>query len=230
MSDYNFELDMDSYNSLSIILKQLEPNKDTLECGPAFGRATKYLKEQLNHNVWIVEKDMKAGTSASEFAEEALIGGEAGDLEKYHWVIFAEQKEKKFDYIIFADVLEHLFDPFSVLENAKQFLKENGSVWVCVPNIGYIGALVDLWNNDFEYRDTGIQDINHIRFFAYNSLVKYIKNLGYDISSEHHAINAFQYSEYAKENVNFPESLHDELAKRPYNNVYQFIFELKPSK
>jgi cyclopropane fatty-acyl-phospholipid synthase-like methyltransferase len=66
MSKYNFDLDMESNNSNSVILRNIKSNSSVLEIGCAHGRMTKYLKEQLNCEITIVEIDEEAGTEASK--------------------------------------------------------------------------------------------------------------------------------------------------------------------
>ena len=44
---YDFELDLNDDNSLGKIINQIEKNSIVLEFGPATGRMTKYLKEEL---------------------------------------------------------------------------------------------------------------------------------------------------------------------------------------
>ena len=46
---------------------------------------------------------------------------------------------KKFDSITILEVLEHVFDPLSILQSAKDFLSENGSLYMSTPNFNAIG-------------------------------------------------------------------------------------------
>ena len=52
---YDLELITDELNALSIMLKQIQTHSLILEFGPANGRMTKYLKEVLKCDVYIVE-------------------------------------------------------------------------------------------------------------------------------------------------------------------------------
>ena len=61
MSRYDFELDMEHENSLSIIIHMIKENSIVLEVGPANGRMTKYLCEKLNCRVDIIEMDLESG-------------------------------------------------------------------------------------------------------------------------------------------------------------------------
>ena len=60
MSKYDFEVDLDIRTSTGMILSKIKPNSIVLEFGCASGRMTKYLKNALNCQVYIVEYDNEA--------------------------------------------------------------------------------------------------------------------------------------------------------------------------
>ncbi len=81
-------------------------------------------------------------------------------------------KENYFDCIVFGDILEHLYDPWFVLKQYKKYLKENGYILASIPNIQYYKIVRKLiFKGEWEYKDYGILDIDHIRFFTYKSVV-----------------------------------------------------------
>jgi GT2 family glycosyltransferase/2-polyprenyl-3-methyl-5-hydroxy-6-metoxy-1,4-benzoquinol methylase len=227
MPNYDFALDMKTDNSNSLILRNIKPNSVVLEMGPAHGRMTKYLKEQLNCEVYIVEKDEEAGKVAAQYATDAIIGEEQGDLEKPWWS--ANLIDQKFDYIIFADVLEHLHDPKTVLENAKFLLKDTGSVLISIPNIAHNAVLIDLLQNKFEYREIGILDKTHLKFFTHNSLKTFVASAGFTVVQECNAINIVSNTEFENSYMQLPTHIGEYLMARPYGEVYQFVWELKRS-
>ena len=164
MNDYNIELDLSTRNSLSILISRIKPNSLILEFGPANGRMTKYLKEELNCKVYCVEIDEKAAEDASEYAEKIIIGS----AEDYLWL--KEFSNLKFDYIIYADVLEHLYSPEKVLNKSIKLLDEQGSILISVPNIAHNSIIMNLLIDDFTYSKEGLLDNTHIRFFTKNTL------------------------------------------------------------
>lgn len=222
MSKYNFDLDMSGDNSNSIILRQVGNNSRVLEFGPAHGRMTKYLKEQLNCKVTIIELDEEAGTEAKSYANRSFIG-ENGNIENYKWL----KIKTKFDYIIFADVLEHLYDPLKVLSSAKSLLKENGKILISIPNISHNSVLIDLLNNKFIYRSVGLLDNTHIRFFTRSSLEKLVESAGLTIDKINDASNAVEYTEFNNSYNDIPDSVAEFLRNKKDGNVYQFIWTLK---
>jgi len=73
-----------------------------------------------------------------------------------------------FDVIICADVLEHLADPWMMIEKITRWLKPSGQLVVSIPNIREIKTLWQiLFNGDFRYDPSGgIMDQTHLRFFC----------------------------------------------------------------
>jgi O-antigen biosynthesis protein len=225
MSKYDFKLDMKSDNSLSVILKNIKPGSTVLEVGPAHGRMTKYLKEELKCEVDIVEIDEEAGKVASEWCRNAFLGDQGNIESDYLWHHILH--ELQYDYVIFADVLEHLINPEKVLARSKSLLSENGSVWISIPNIAYNGVIIELMNDQFTYRDVGLLDNTHLRFFTMNSLDKMVKKCGFKISFEHNLQNKVSLSEFKDAYTKVPPQIASFLKFRQGGEVYQMIWELK---
>jgi SAM-dependent methyltransferase len=75
-----------------------------------------------------------------------------------------------FDALIFADVLEHLVDPWRVLREAALVLTDDGVVVASVPNVQNLDVLRRLLRGRWDYRERGILDIGHLRFFTLHSI------------------------------------------------------------
>jgi SAM-dependent methyltransferase len=71
-----------------------------------------------------------------------------------------------FDVVIFADVLEHLIDPWRVLREAAGLLTANGCVIASIPNVQHLDVLGGLVRGRWDYRDHGLLDRGHLRFFT----------------------------------------------------------------
>jgi 2-polyprenyl-3-methyl-5-hydroxy-6-metoxy-1,4-benzoquinol methylase len=83
------------------------------------------------------------------------------------------------DMILCLDVLEHLKDPWTVLQNLDCFLKKGGHWIISVPNVRNYRIVLDLlFNGNFEYKDAGIMDRTHLRFFTRQSLVEMVQATG----------------------------------------------------
>ena len=223
MSRYDFELDMEHENSLSIIIHMIKENSIVLEVGPANGRMTKYLCEKLNCRVDIIEMDLESGQEAAQYSRNAVLGQD-GDVQKFIWC--DKLKGCRYDYIIFADVLEHLNNPKEVLCKAKEFLNESGRVLLSVPNIAHNAILLNLMNNQFPYKKIGLLDDTHIHFFAYHDLKKMIKECGYYCIEEKATYCRPEETEFAISYEKIDQDGIKLICNKEYGNVYQFVFQI----
>lgn len=72
-----------------------------------------------------------------------------------------------FDCVVFNDVLEHMVDPWDVLRHTHSMLTPTASVIASIPNIRHVSVLAPLAiKGRWDYRDTGILDRTHLRFFT----------------------------------------------------------------
>lgn len=97
--------------------------------------------------------------------------------------------ENYFDAIVCNDVLEHLTDPYTVLEKFKSKLTPTGVVISSIPNIRFFRTFFDfVFRKNWDYTDNGIMDKTHYRFFTIKSIRKMYETLGYEII-RHEGIN-----------------------------------------
>jgi len=87
-----------------------------------------------------------------------------------------------FDLIILNDVIEHLQDPETILSGLKSRLTENGVILMSVPNFLFYGNVFEiLVLKDFKYKDFGILDRTHLRFYTRKSLIETLENNDFKI-------------------------------------------------
>lgn len=220
-SKYDFDLDLNNTNSLSLIIGQIKRGSAVLEFGPANGRMTRYLKEELGCRVYLVEIDEEAGKEAAKYGEDIVID----DAENYSW--YARYENLRFDYITFADVLEHLHDPEKLLKKAKSLLKQDGSILLSVPNLAHNSVAISLLNNEFEYTSTGLLDNTHIHFFTKNSLDHAIERCGLIVSKRFATYAPAGTTEIPVTNASVVGIDESYWKSRPLGEVYQYIYEAK---
>ncbi|MCH7492340.1 methyltransferase domain-containing protein [Patescibacteria group bacterium] len=97
------------------------------------------------------------------------------DINNFDFGLF---KKESFDIIIMADILEHLFNPDSVMQRLKPLLKESGHMVISIPNIANFKIRLKLLFGFFTYTETGILDRTHVHFFEKHSVKKFIKKNG----------------------------------------------------
>jgi 2-polyprenyl-3-methyl-5-hydroxy-6-metoxy-1,4-benzoquinol methylase len=90
-----------------------------------------------------------------------------------------------FDYVICGDILEHLKDPYRVVERISTWLKPGGSLLACVPNVRNFRVLRNLiFRGEWNYVSSGILDRTHLRFFTRSSCRRMLADVGLDVYHE----------------------------------------------
>ena len=85
-----------------------------------------------------------------------------------------------FDCLIMADILEHLVDPWKALEEYRLTLRDGGCLIVSLPNIRFVGAVIPLvCAGQWEYREDGVLDRTHLRFFTKDSAIALVRGAGF---------------------------------------------------
>jgi predicted TPR repeat methyltransferase len=85
------------------------------------------------------------------------------------------------DAIVLADVLEHLRDAPALLRVVRESLAPDGHIFISVPNIANITVRLGLLFGVFEYRDRGILDNTHLRFYTLRTIRREIESAGFRI-------------------------------------------------
>ena len=89
------------------------------------------------------------------------------------------------DVIVLADVLEHLRAPARALALVRASLRDDGHLFLSVPNIANITVRLGLLFGIFEYRDRGILDHTHLRFYTMRTIRREVENAGFRIVAVH---------------------------------------------
>jgi predicted TPR repeat methyltransferase len=85
------------------------------------------------------------------------------------------------DAIVAADVIEHLRDAPKLLQLIRGALATNGKLFLSVPNIANITVRLGLLFGVFEYRDRGILDNTHLRFYTLRTIRREIEAAGFRV-------------------------------------------------
>jgi 2-polyprenyl-3-methyl-5-hydroxy-6-metoxy-1,4-benzoquinol methylase len=146
----------------SDILKSIPyESRKILDIGCSTGELGNRLKQQRDAHVTGIELSADLASEAQTKLDRVIID----DIEKISLNDYFPPKY--FDCIIFGDVLEHLRDPWTVLRNATHVLRDDGVVVASIPNIRHYTTVMNLILKAYwPYRDRGIHDKNHLRFFT----------------------------------------------------------------
>jgi len=108
-----------------------------------------------------VELDEAAAAEAERHCDRVWRGDvEAGAFD-------ADIKPGSLDVVLCLDVLEHLADPWAMVKRLSPLLAPGGRLIVSIPNIRNWKFIWRLFaKGDFHYRDAGLLDRTHLRFFV----------------------------------------------------------------
>jgi O-antigen biosynthesis protein len=209
------EFQDDPASTHSKIVSLVPPATRVLEFGCATGYMSEVLKERLGCTVVGIEIDRDAAALAERHAERVIVG----DAEKIDYA--AELAGEEFDVVLFADVLEHLKEPADVLRRVGPFVAENGVVVASIPNIAHASVRLALLGGEFRYREWGLLDDTHLRFFTRASIQDLFEETGYVIT--HWLRQRLDVGETEIQVPQVPKAVREWLASDPEATTYQFV-------
>ena len=160
-----------SHRILMQLIRKFAPKGGTLiDHGAAGG--------ELGHSI----RDHFDRTVGFEYQVDCL-----GDLkERFDEVVICDLEKLKglpaqSEAIVCGDVIEHLRDAPALLGLIRRSLKSDGYLFVSVPNIANITVRLGLLFGIFEYRDRGILDNTHLRFYTLRTIRRDVESAGFRI-------------------------------------------------
>lgn len=143
--------------------------RKALEIGCAEGGFRGHFPAECEY--WGVELSPEAAARARDALDKVI----TGSLEDA-----AEQlPDGYFDVIICNDVIEHVADGNGFIDLLKTKMNANGVLVGSIPNVRFQKNLAELLlKKDWEYKDEGILDRTHLRFFTEKSLRRFLEECG----------------------------------------------------
>lgn len=220
--NYEYEVDLDGDSAPSRVIRMVGNDKDVLEIGAGPGSITRHLKTTGNCKVVALEIDKDAIKRLEQYCEKVY----QADLNDPVWPSLLEGK--KFDVVVAADVLEHVYDPWWTLKAMKELLKEGGDIVLSLPHVGHSAVVACLLDEDFEYRDWGLLDRTHIRFFGLKNIQALINTAGLNIKEVQYVLVAPEDSEFSAKWKKLPANVKKTLSLFKHGNIYQIVVKVVP--
>ncbi|WP_298852215.1 class I SAM-dependent methyltransferase [uncultured Ruegeria sp.] len=223
---YEYDIDMNSDVAPARVLRMVKPGSKVLEIGAGPGSITRHLSGTLECDVVALEIDPSAIEKLKPFARSVY----PMDLNDAAWSDIVREKDGVFDYVIAADVLEHVYDPWSVLSGMKSLLNDNGSVILSLPHVGHAAIAGCLVDEDFEYRDWGLLDRTHVRFFGIKNVQHLLSSQGMSIEQAEFVVRSPEMTEFCHRWSRLPQDVQSALQRNRYSHVFQVVSRSVPKE
>ena len=219
---YLRNITQDERTSLSVLASLIPPQSRVLDLGCGSGALGQHLVQTKGCSVdGVTLNDAEAAHAAPYYSRIVVDNLETCDL----LTTFADQR---YDAIVCADVLEHLSRPERVLVACRELLTPNGQLLISVPNAGYCGLIAELMQGEFRYREEGLLDRTHLRFFTRQSLTRFLGEQRWAIDSLDTIQRELPESEFQVAFDNLPPAAARHLLGVPDALTYQFITVAHP--
>ncbi len=188
----------------NIISKFCKNSGKVLEIGASVGTFLQIFKER-GWECWGVEPSKSASVSEKKGIKVIKNYFEKASLPKNY-----------FDLIIMNHTLEHMEDPFLILNKIYKVLKKDGIVFIDVPNYGGLGS--KLLDKDWPY----LLPDEHLHQFTKKDLTELLKKEGFKVLHSESRSGIFEYADPLKE-------LFDSLfafKKRFFTELFTFPYAL----
>jgi len=191
-----------------------------LELGCAAGHVSAALKVREHHVVG-VEIDPVSAERARSVADSV----HTADLDRTP--LTQAVPERDFDVVLMGDVLEHLRDPLTVLTEARSMLNPTGFAVLSLPNVAFADVRAALLDGEWTYRDDGLLDATHLRFFTRRSMFELAERAGFVVTEMRRVIKAPGTSNVAPSAPVVSPLVRDLLALDPNASTFVFVAKLE---
>ncbi|MBN1656833.1 MAG: class I SAM-dependent methyltransferase [Anaerolineae bacterium] len=141
-----------------------------LDVGCAHGYLGRTIKEMRAAEIVGIEINVDQAEQARQFLDRVYVE----DIETF----LPPYPDEHFDCLIMADILEHLVDPWRVLQAYARYLAPAGIAVISVPNVRHYRVIGRLILGSWRYEESGILDSGHLRFFTLDTLLEMVEGAG----------------------------------------------------
>jgi 2-polyprenyl-3-methyl-5-hydroxy-6-metoxy-1,4-benzoquinol methylase len=216
---YDMPVDPDAENNThAYCVALVGHNKSVLELGCATGHVTKAMVDR-GCKVVGIELDAAAATVAEAWAERVV----AGDIDRGE--VWDQIDDESFDVVLCGDVLEHLRDPLGALRSAVRKLKPDGYVVTSLPNVAHGDVRMLLLGGSFRYREVGLLDRTHLRFFTLETIRELLRGAGLLVVDTKRVVVPLFGTELEVNREGIPQATVDGILSDPEAETYQFVMK-----
>lgn len=221
---YSRQLTDDEHSSLRTLADLVTPNSTVLDLGCGTGALGTWLTTHKNCTAdGLTLSDAEAEQARSHYRHVVVGNLETDDICEHFG-------HSTYDFIVCADVLEHLKDPARTLAACHRLLSPAGSLLVSVPNVAYAGLVAELMAGQFGYRDEGLLDKTHLRFFTRSTLLTFLAENRWEPAHVYPIGRDILDSEFKVSFEAMPPAVSRYLTSAPDAGTYQFVVSCTASQ
>jgi 2-polyprenyl-3-methyl-5-hydroxy-6-metoxy-1,4-benzoquinol methylase len=221
---YRFSFDPASDHAGAHILRLIGERRDVLEIGAGPGSIARPLVELNGCRMTALEIDPASVAILKSFCEHVV----QADLNDPGWA--KGLPRAGFDAVVIADVLEHLYDPWSTLRQARDLVNDEGCVVISIPYASHAGIIACLLTDNFRYGEWGLLDKTHIRFFSMKNIQDLFEGAGLAIVDVRFVIKRPAETEFADVWRALSDDQRAMLEIQPHANIYQIVAKTVPAE
>lgn len=143
-----------------------------LEFGCGEGSLGEALKRRQKCRVVGIEIDREAAAVARKRLDDVY----CGDVREIVSIL-----NDKFDWIVGGDIVEHLDEPWSFLNELRHIAAPGGHLLLSIPNVANASIINDLLHGRFDYVYMGMTCVGHLRFFTRRSIEEMLRIAGWSV-------------------------------------------------
>lgn len=222
--NYEYEVDTSSETAPANVVRMVGRDKRVLEIGCGPGSITKILAHQGGCQVTGLELDPEAIKIVRPYCVQVI----QADLNSSEWPSLLDGA-KRFDVVVAADVLEHLYDPWMALQRMVPLINSRGYLVISLPHVGHAAVMACLFNGDFEYRDWGLLDRTHIRFFGLKNIEDLFSQANLKIIEVRYVTKPPEETEFTAGWARLSPAIQDALMSCKHSEIYQVVVKAVPN-
>jgi 2-polyprenyl-3-methyl-5-hydroxy-6-metoxy-1,4-benzoquinol methylase len=146
--------------------------KSILEFGCGEAPLGEALKKRQKCRVVGIELDAEAAAVAAKRIDAVY----RGDVREIVSIM-----DEQFDWIIGGDIVEHLDEPWSFLDDLRNVARPGGHLLLSIPNLANASVVNDLLQGRFDYVYMGLTCVGHLRFFTRQTIADMLTIAGWTI-------------------------------------------------
>jgi 2-polyprenyl-3-methyl-5-hydroxy-6-metoxy-1,4-benzoquinol methylase len=159
-----------SHRILIELIRQSGARGRLLDLGPASGELCAAVRDRFEHRTCVEVDEGYLPDLEARFDETIIANLESLDT-----------LPRDYDAIVMADVLEHLHNQRRILAEVRKSIRPGGHLFISVPNIANLTIRIGLLLGYFVYRERGILDETHVRFYTLATIRRTLEDAGFVI-------------------------------------------------